>query len=111
MSTKAEPWAPQACTPPTAERPLRVAEFDALFAQALQDVRRVDATSVSLDLQPRSEVAARAADLVVREAGCCSFFTFSLVATGGTLHLEIKVPEQHVDVLEALVARAEGMST
>lgn len=111
MSTEAEPWAPQACTLPTEERPLRVAEFDALFAEAVQNVRRVDATSLSLDLQPQSVVAAQAADLVVRETGCCSFFTFSLVATGGSLRLEIKVPEQHADVLEALAVRAEGMST
>ncbi|MDX8053669.1 hypothetical protein SK571_30225 [Lentzea sp. BCCO 10_0798] len=110
MSTEAESWAPQACTLPTGERPLRVAEFDALFTEAVQNVRRVDATSVSLDLQPRPEVAARAADLLVRETGCCSFFTFSLVATGGSLHLEIKVPGQHAEVLEALAARAEGMS-
>lgn len=111
MSTEAELRVPQACTLPTEERPLRVAEFDALFAEAVQDVWRVDATSLALDLQPRSEVAARAADLVVRETGCCSFFTFSLVAAGGSLHLEIKVPEQHADVLEVLAARAEAMST
>ncbi|WP_439659483.1 hypothetical protein ACSHWB_45135 [Lentzea sp. HUAS TT2] len=110
MNTEAELWAPQACTLPTEERPLRVAEFDALFGEAVQKVRRVDATSLSLDLQPRSEVAARAADLVVRETACCSFFTFSLVATGGSLQLEVKVPEQHADVLEALATRAEGMS-
>ncbi|MDX8053745.1 hypothetical protein SK571_30625 [Lentzea sp. BCCO 10_0798] len=111
MSAEAELWAPQACTLPTGERPLRVAEFDALFAEAVQNVRRVDSTSVSLDLQPQLEVAARVADLVVRETGCCSFFTFSLVATGDSLRLEIKVPAKHADVLEALAARAEGMST
>jgi hypothetical protein len=108
MSTEAEPWAPQACTLPTEERPLRVAEFDALFTEAVRSVRRIDVTSVSLELEPH--VASRAADLVVRETGCCSFFTFSLVATGGSLHLEIRVPAQHADVLEALAARAEGMS-
>lgn len=90
---------------------MRVAEFDALFAEAVKNVRRIDATFVSLDLLSQSEVAARVADLVVRETGCCSFFTFSLVATGGSLHLEIKVPQQHADVLEALAARAGGMST
>ncbi|MFS8105143.1 hypothetical protein LFM09_49430 [Lentzea alba] len=109
MTRKAEQWAPDACTLPTEERPLRVAEFDALFAESVQSVRRVDVTSLSLDLQPRAEVAARAADLVVRETGCCSFFTFSLAATGGGLRLEIKVPHQHAAVLEALAARVEGM--
>lgn len=50
MSAEAEPWAPHACTLPTEERPLRVAEFDALFAEAVKNVRRIDATFVSLDL-------------------------------------------------------------
>lgn len=95
----------------TEERPLRVAEFDTLFTDAVRSVQRIDGTSVSLELVPEAEMAARAADLVVRETGCCSFFTFSLVATGGKLHLEIGVPAQHADVLEALVVRAEGMSS
>jgi hypothetical protein len=111
MSTEAEPWAPQACTLPTEERPLRVAEFDALFTEAVRGVRRLDHTSVSLELEPSAEVAARAADLVARETGCCSFFTFSLIATGGSLRLQIEVPAQHTDVLEALAARADGLST
>lgn len=111
MTTEAEPRAPRACTLPTEERPLRVAEFDAVFAQAVRSVRRVDITSVALELVPHADVASRTADLVVRETGCCSFFTFSLVATVGSLHLEISVPAQHADVLEALAARAEGMSS
>lgn len=70
-----------------------------------------DGTFVLLELPPDTEVASRVADLVVRETRCCSFFTFSLVATGGGLHLEIRVPVQHVDVLEALARRAEEMSS
>lgn len=96
---------------PTEERPLRLAEFDALFAEAVRGVRRIDETSVSLDLEPRASVAARAADLVVREAGCCSFFTFSLIATGGSLRLNIAVAAQHTDVLSALAARADRPAT
>ena len=111
MSTEAEPWVPQACTLPTEERPLRVAEFDELFKNAVRGVRRIETTSVSMDLEPRTELAAQAADLVVRETGCCSFFTFNLAATGGSLHLEIRVPEQHTDVLEALAVRAEELSS
>ncbi|WP_090007081.1 hypothetical protein [Lentzea albidocapillata] len=110
MSAEPELWAPQACTLPTAARPLRVAEFDELFTEAVRGVRRMGATSVSMDLTPSPEVAARAAELAVREVGCCSFFTFGLIVTGGSLCLEITVPEQHADVLEALAARAEGAS-
>lgn len=96
---------------PTAERPLRVAEFDELFATAVREVRREDQVRLVLDLSPRPEVAAKAADLVVRETGCCSFFTFGLTATGGSLQLEIRVPGQHTDVLEALAARAGEVAT
>lgn len=38
-------------------------------------------------------MAAQAADLAVRETGCCSFFTFSLITTGGSLWLETSVPD------------------
>ncbi|MEV4838269.1 hypothetical protein AB0K05_27425 [Nonomuraea sp. NPDC049486] len=38
-------WVPSACTLPTAEQPLRVAEFDALFADAVRAVARPDRTA------------------------------------------------------------------
>ena len=95
----------QACTLPTAERPLRQAEFDRLFASGVRSAARVDRRQVRLELVPEAAVAAQAADLVVRETECCSFFRFSLTATGGQVSLDIAVPDQHVDVLEALVNR------
>jgi hypothetical protein len=101
-------WVPEACTLPSVEQPLRVAEFDELFGRAVRGVRRVEPGRIRLELEPTSEVAARAADLVVRETGCCSFFTFALIATGGELHLEVSVPETQVAVLDALAARADA---
>ena len=59
-----------------------------------------------LDLDPTAEVAERAAGLVARETACCSFFTFNLVATGGGLRLEVSVPTDNVEVLDAFAARA-----
>ncbi|MFF5261535.1 hypothetical protein ACFY4C_21535 [Actinomadura viridis] len=103
-------WAPQACTLPTADRPLRVAEFDALFAEAVTEVRPAGPGRVRLALRPEPQAAGRAAELAARESGCCSFFTFALTARGGTLALEISVDEPHIDVLEALAARASRMS-
>ena len=100
---EAEGWAPRACTLPTAERPFRVAEIDDLLAGATR--HRSTRTRLVLDLEPRPEVAARAADLVVRETGCCSFFTFELTATGGSLSLAISVPDAQAEVLDALAAR------
>ncbi|MEV6710465.1 hypothetical protein AB0M48_00360 [Lentzea sp. NPDC051208] len=100
---EAEGWAPRACTLPTAERPFRVAQFDDLLAGAAR--HRSTRTRLVLYLEPRPEVAARAADLAVRETGCCSFFTFELTATGGGLSLAISVPDAQAEVLDALAKR------
>jgi hypothetical protein len=98
-------WVPQSCTLPTAEQPLRVAEFDALFTDAVRAADRPSRTQLSLDLEPTAEMAEQAAGLVVRETACCSFFTFTLTATGGALELGVAVPDSHVEVLDALAAR------
>ncbi|MFB9208849.1 hypothetical protein ACFFV7_47235 [Nonomuraea spiralis] len=99
-------WASSACTLPTAEQPLRVAEFDALFAGAVQGLTRPEGTRLRLDLVFSPDNAARAAELAARENGCCSFFTFTLTIADGGLALEVRVPPEHVDVLDALQARA-----
>ena len=101
-----EPWAPDACTLPTADRPLRIAEFDALFAEAVVGVQRVNDGCAVLELRPEPAVAARAADLAVRETQCCSFFQFAVIATGGRLTLEVTVPDTQAAVLAALTERA-----
>jgi hypothetical protein len=96
---------------PTAEQPLRVAEFDELFATSLRGLDRREPTGLRMHLDPTPEVAARTAGLVMRETGCCSFFTFTLVATGGELHLDITVPATQTGVLDALQARTTGVTT
>ena len=98
---------PETCTLPTAERPLRLAEFDRLFASAITPVERRGPQTARISLPPRPEIAARAADLVVRETGCCSFFTFSLTATVGRLHLDVTVPESQTPVLDSVVSWVE----
>lgn len=103
-------WAPQACTLPTAERPLRLAEFDALFGEAVTEVRPVEPGRVRLVLRAEPEVAGRAAELAARETGCCSFFTFTLTAAGGELTLDASVARPHIGVLDALAARASEMA-
>ncbi|WP_327045712.1 hypothetical protein OG320_29175 [Microbispora sp. NBC_01189] len=99
-------WAPPACTLPTAERPLRVAEFDALFAETVRAVRREERARLRLELRFSPEHAARAAELTARENGCCSLFTFTLTIAGGGLTLDVAVPPEHAGVLDALQARA-----
>ena len=95
----------ESCTLPAAERPLRIAEFDALFSDAVHAMDRRSRTRLNLELEPTPEVAAQAAGLVVRETACCSFFTFTLTATGSRLELGVAVPESHVAVLDGLAAR------
>ena len=99
-------WAPDACTLPTSERPLRAADFDAVFAATVRDLERVGPTRLRLDLEPSPQAAARVAELAAAETGCCSFFTFALTATGGALTLDIIVPQQYAPVLAALADRA-----
>lgn len=103
-------WAPQACTLPTDERPLRMDEFDALLAEAVTGVERVGPGRVKMTLRPEPSIAGRVAELAARETNCCSFFTFTLTATGDGdgdgLALDVTVPDVHATVLDALTARA-----
>jgi hypothetical protein len=99
-------WAPDACTLPTAERPVRAADFDAAFAATVREVDRIGPTQLRLDLEPSPQAAARMAELAAAETGCCSFFTFALTATGGALTMDITVPQQYAPVLAALADRA-----
>lgn len=99
-------WAPSACTLPTVEQPLRVAEFDALLTEAVEAVRRPGRERLRLELAFSPEHVARAAELAARESGCCSFFTFTLTVADEGLALEVAVPPEHIEVLDALQARA-----
>jgi hypothetical protein len=104
------PWVPDACTLPTAERPLRVAEFDALFADALLDVDRPEPGRVRLVLNEAVEERAR--ELAQRETACCSFFTFAFHRDQqGRLLMDVGAPAEHSAVVEALAVRAEATRT
>lgn len=99
-------WVPQSCELPSAAQPLRVAEFDALFATALRASSRLAATRLRLVLDSAAEATAR--ELTERETACCSFFTFTFQpgSDAGTVLLEIEVPAAQVAVLDALAERA-----
>lgn len=100
-------WAPESCTLPAAQRPVRSADFDEFFAGAVLGVERTSPTGLRLELEPGPRAAARAAELAAAEVGCCSFFTFTLTVTGPGLTLDITAPASHAAVLDALAARAE----
>lgn len=105
---------PDACTLPTAERPLRLAEFDELFATAVREVVQVDATHTRLHLTGPAGLAARVRDLTARETECCSFFAFTTTprpaAEDEAVVLDIEVPAAHADVLASLAERAGAVS-
>ena len=100
-------WVPDACTLPTAEQPLRLAEFDALFATAVRGGERLGVQHLRVTLEGGEDVADSVRDLAARESDCCSFFTFTVGAPEpGFVQLDIEVPAGHVDVLDALELRA-----
>ncbi|MGB3439424.1 MAG: hypothetical protein WBA97_11795 [Actinophytocola sp.] len=98
-------WVPPSCTLPTADRPLRVAEFDGLFATAVR-MDRPAPGELRFAFPASPETAGIAATLAARETECCSFFTFTLTVAAGELTLAVSVDERHVEVLDALAARA-----
>ncbi|MET7672052.1 hypothetical protein [Micromonospora luteifusca] len=108
--TTDDAWVPDACTLPTAERPLRLAEFDQFFTDAVRGVDRLSAQHLRLQLDGAAQVEETARDLTERESSCCSFFTFDLSRPDpDSLSLDVRVPAAHVDVLDALAERAASV--
>lgn len=100
-------WVPDACTLPTAERPLRLAEFDQFFRDAVRGADRLSAQHLRLHLDGAEQVEETARDLTARESSCCSFFTFDIARPdSNSLTLDIRTPAAHVNVLDALAKRA-----
>jgi hypothetical protein len=93
-------WVPDACTLPTAERPLRTAAFDALFRDGLLSQARISATTLRWELDPAAVPEARR--LAALESACCSFFAFDFDGSG----VDVTVPPDRAGVLDALQARA-----
>jgi hypothetical protein len=100
-------WVPQACTLPTVERPLRVAEFDGLFAAAVGPARRVAPGRLEVVLAEETEAVAR--DLAARETACCAFFTFTFRPCPEGIVVAVEVPAAQVAVLDAVQERIEAV--
>jgi len=98
-----------ACTMPTAERPLRLAEFDTLFATSARRVIR-DEHGVRIHLEGDSSLRDRVRDLAERETACCSFFTFVIEGSSSAVVMDVSVPENRREILDALASRAEEVS-
>ncbi|MGW4384759.1 hypothetical protein [Kitasatospora sp. NPDC004531] len=99
-------WVPTSCTLPTEQQPLRVAEWDQLFADQLAAATRPDLLRLQLVLVGGEGVEEQVQDLAGRESGCCAFFTFTVTpAADGQVHLEVAVDPAHEKVLTALHER------
>jgi hypothetical protein len=99
----------EACTLPTVDRPLRLAEFDALFAEAVTGVERGEGHA-RLTLAGPPALGERVRDLTDRESSCCSFFTFTIGGGGDAVTLDISVPPERQHILDALADRATELS-
>ena len=104
-------WADvEACTLPTADRPLRVAEFDDLFTTSLRSIDQPSDTYAHLVLTGDIELAHRARRLVEAEMACCSFFTFTISEPQpGNVSLDIDVLPAHAGVLTGLLDHARAV--
>lgn len=98
---------PEACTLPTVDRPLRLSEFDELFAASLRGLSRVSPTVLRWSLDPAAEEVAR--DLTAKGIECCSFFSFTFSSQGEMLTVDVEVPPAQVAVLDGLATRAAEM--
>ncbi|MGC5377629.1 MerR family transcriptional regulator [Micromonospora sp. DT68] len=107
-------WVPESCRLPTVERPVRLAEFDRFFAEAVRRLDRPSARHLRLHLTGTAEAEHTARDLSARESACCSFFTFDVTRHGpDAVTFDVQVPESRVGILDALAnrVRAAGRAT
>ena len=98
-----EDWVAGSCTLPTVEQPPRLAEFDDFFRSSLRRSTRTSSTRLDLVISRESEATSR--DLANRESNCCSFFGFTFEHVQDGVAMGIGVPDDHIDVLDALQAR------
>jgi hypothetical protein len=95
-----------ACTLPTAERPLRQAEFDDMFARTVS-VERLSPQHLRLHLHGNADLESVVRDLADRETQCCSFFTFTVSpAEPGQVTLDVEVPAERAEILDGMAMRA-----
>jgi hypothetical protein len=100
--------APNACTLPLCDQPLRMAEWDSLFSTSVRFVSRMPA-GVEFVLDRVSTSAASVADLADREAQCCSFLAFNLSIGSDSVKLQIASEPAQAHVVAALAERAENL--
>ena len=101
-------WVPAACTLPTAEQPLRVAEFDELFAHAVRAPDRREPGWLRVHLGGGTRVETDARRLAAAETSCCSFFDFRITPVAEGPILDVRVPETQAAVLDAIARQVDA---
>ena len=97
-----------ACTLPTAERPLRLAEFEDLFADHLTVTTWVG-DRLRLSLSGDAGLREQVADLTARENAVLLVLRLHAVdGSADAVVLEVGVPAQRQEILDALDALAVG---
>lgn len=105
-------WVPaEACTLPTGEQPLRLAEFDDLFSASLRSVRRPDDTVLLITLDGTRGIEDRARDLTSREADCCDFFDVTVQRCADQVVVQVRVPRSRAMVLDGLERQARAATS
>jgi len=90
---------PIACTLEAADRPGRVAAWEAALARVAS--REAIDGGVRLSLVPGEPLAALV-DLVVAEQACCSFFAFAVTVDGRGAGLEVTAPPEAQELVRSL---------
>lgn len=88
------------------EQPIRVAEFDRFFADAVRDMRRPSPERLELVFTADAEPVARG--LAARESSCCSFFTFDFDTIAEGSVMGVAVPSSYIEVLDAFADRVQA---
>ncbi|GEL96341.1 MerR family transcriptional regulator [Cellulomonas composti] len=84
--------------------PHRLADWQALVARAVD--REAIVGGMALQFVASPELVAEVARLAAAEQDCCSFFTFTLQMSTGTVRLEVRAPDDAADVVAAMFGTA-----
>ena len=98
--------APIACALSAEEASERAAAWADLLTHVGE--RQPTSAGVRLGLPPDPAVVARAADLAVREAECCAFFSFGMTIDATGARLDVAAPPDRRAAVTALFGAAEG---
>ena len=100
LSTDLADDQPISCSLDAGEMAGQMDDWQALLALVIDRAPLGDGISLSFAPEPR--VAAEVARLAVAEQACCSFFDFTVRASGGELHLEVRGRQEAQEIISAL---------